>query len=197
MSGGSERIERVTAALGEANLDALVCALPTNVLLLSGYWPVVGASVALATRDGQVAVLAPEDERELAGAGWASAVRAFQPGANAVAAAREPLARLAAEVGIDGGRVGYEDGAFFEQSSYAAMYFYGAATAPLVQRALPRATLVPATDVIRGLRAAMTSENSRGYGAPARSPRSPLPRALRRCARACVSPRRRPSSKRR
>ncbi len=158
MSGGSERIERVTAALGEANLDALVCALPTNVLLLSGYWPVVGASVALATRDGQVAVLAPEDERELAGAGWASAVRAFQPGANAVAAAREPLARLAAEVGIDGGRVGYEDGAFFEQSSYAAMYFYGAATAPLVQRALPRATLVPATDVIRGLRAAMTSE---------------------------------------
>ncbi len=158
MPRGSERIERVAAALREANLEALVCALPTNVLLLSGYWPVVGASIALATRDGRVAVLAPEDERELAEGGWAGVIDAFQPGADAVAAARAPLARLAGAVGIDGGRIGYEDGAFFEQSSYAAMHVFGPATAPLVRRALPRATLVPATGVIRSLRAAMTGE---------------------------------------
>src|SRR6185312_8546158 len=39
---GVERLARVRDALGRAALDAVVCTLPTNVLLLSGYWPVVG-----------------------------------------------------------------------------------------------------------------------------------------------------------
>jgi len=44
-----ERIDRVRQALQHGGLDAVVCALPKNVLLLSGYWPAVGTSVAIAT----------------------------------------------------------------------------------------------------------------------------------------------------
>jgi Xaa-Pro aminopeptidase len=66
MTRGAERVARIEDALQDARLDALVCTLPANVLLLSGYWPVVGSAVAVATRDGPIAVLAPEDEQELA-----------------------------------------------------------------------------------------------------------------------------------
>jgi hypothetical protein len=38
MNRDEERIRRITSALAEAGVDALVCALPLNVLLLSGYW---------------------------------------------------------------------------------------------------------------------------------------------------------------
>lgn len=70
-----ERVRRIQSALNGAGLHAVVCALPENVLLLSGYWPVVGDALALATREGRIAVIAPEDERDLAEAGWADGSR--------------------------------------------------------------------------------------------------------------------------
>ena len=54
MQQNNERITRITAALREARMNALVCTLPETLLLLSGYWPVVGTSVAVATADGRV-----------------------------------------------------------------------------------------------------------------------------------------------
>jgi Xaa-Pro aminopeptidase len=75
-----ERIGWIQRVLSENNWDALVCALPSNVLLLSGYWPVIGSAVAIITREGAVTVLAPEDERELAEQGWADEVRTFEGG---------------------------------------------------------------------------------------------------------------------
>ena len=49
------RVEAIRRSLDASDLDALVCALPNNVLLLSGYWPAVGTALAVATRydDGQ------------------------------------------------------------------------------------------------------------------------------------------------
>ena len=58
----NDRVRRIQRVLSENNWDALVCTLPSNVLLLSGYWPVIGSAVAFFTRDGGVIVLAPEDE---------------------------------------------------------------------------------------------------------------------------------------
>ena len=43
----TERRERIKYALREADMAAVVCALPTQVLLLSGYWPVVGTPFQL------------------------------------------------------------------------------------------------------------------------------------------------------
>src|SRR3954471_16432124 len=72
----AERIERNMRALRDADLDAVLCALPSNVLLLSGYWPVVGTSIAVATRDGARSVT-PADEADLARRGWADATERF------------------------------------------------------------------------------------------------------------------------
>ena len=51
-----------------------------NVLLLSGYWPVIGTGVAVASSEGRIALLVPEDEEDLAKSGWADEVRTFKPG---------------------------------------------------------------------------------------------------------------------
>jgi len=60
-------------------MSALVCALPKNVLLLSGYWPVVGTSLVVAGRE-KIILIVPEDERELAAGGWADEIVTFEPG---------------------------------------------------------------------------------------------------------------------
>src|SRR5690348_10753549 len=95
----TDRIALVQDALAEARLDALLCSLPCHVLLLSGYWPVVGTSLALMTRDGHVALLVPKDEEDLAADGWADEVITFEPASlqelkSAVEGVRGPLAQL-------------------------------------------------------------------------------------------------------
>src|SRR5579875_2483295 len=75
-----ERIDRIGIALRKNQWDLVVCALPKNVLLLSGYWPVVGTGVAIASADGRISLLVPEDEEDLAKTGWANEVRTFKPG---------------------------------------------------------------------------------------------------------------------
>ena len=80
MARDDNRIESVSRALDEAGLDAIICALPANVLLLSGYWPAAGAAVAIATREGRTVVSAPKDEMELAARALADEVRNYRPG---------------------------------------------------------------------------------------------------------------------
>src|SRR3954471_7750403 len=100
----AERIERNMRALRDADLDAVLCALPSNVLLLSGYWPVVGTSIAVATRDGAVGLVTPADEADLAGRGWADATERFYAG---VARSSHPIDRSgAAGAGADPAALG-------------------------------------------------------------------------------------------
>lgn len=158
--GGRERISYVRQALSGSGLDALVCTWPDNVLVLSGYWPVVGTAVAVATGDG-VAVLAPEDERDLAAGGWAGEVRTYRPGSlqqliSPAEAAREPLRALLADLGLSQARIGYEDGPMFENASYAAMFMYGAALSRVLAEAAPDAALQSGMDALSQSRAVMT-----------------------------------------
>jgi len=48
-----ERLDRMRRAMEAARIDALVVRLPENVLLLSGYWPMIGASVLVFPREGR------------------------------------------------------------------------------------------------------------------------------------------------
>jgi Xaa-Pro aminopeptidase len=159
----AERVERVVDALREAGCDALACALPANVLLLTGYWSVIGSAIALATRDGRVALLVPADERELAECGWADDLHTFEPGGleqlrSVASAAAEPLAALARALGLAdiGGRVAYERGGTSEPASYVALHLYGAGMHPLLRHALPRAKLVDGSEMLWRLRAVKT-----------------------------------------
>ena len=116
------RCERITAALRKAGLDAVVCALPTNVLLVTGYWPVVGTALAIATSDGRVVVIAPEDEMDPAGRSVADQVVAYSPASldatdSVTDAVREPLRRAAKDLRIEQARIGYERGPVSEPVS--------------------------------------------------------------------------------
>jgi Xaa-Pro aminopeptidase len=157
-----ERTGRLTRALEEAGVDALVCTLPTNVLLLSGYWPVVGTSLAVFTREGHATLLVPEDEKELAEGGWADEVRTFSAGSltdlkGVVECVQEPLAEVASYLGI--GRehvVGFEDGSVTEPVTYAAMHLYGADAGRLIGQAMRLCALYPAGELLRRLRSSLT-----------------------------------------
>lgn len=166
------RVERIRGALDEAGLDALACAQPSHVLLLSGYWPIVGNALAIASRDGRIAIVAPKDERELAEGGWADELITFQPVTpdelpTLEQVVRGPLAEAARALGIERGKIGYEQGPTSVPVSYSAMNHYGAGLIEVLRQALPSAHLKPADEPLRRLEAIKT------------------PRELERVKRAC------------
>lgn len=157
-TSGQQRGERIQTALGEHQMDILVCALPMNVLMMSGYWPVVGAGVALAFHGGPTILLIPEDEADLATSGWADAVHTFKPASlqslgTVADAIEKPLADLA-----DGRhwRIGYEAGPSSEPASYVAMHLYGGGMAHLLAACFPQSVLIPADEILKELRTRKT-----------------------------------------
>lgn len=155
---GTERAQRIQTALAVHEIDLLVCALPMNVLMMSGYWPVVGTGVALAFRGGPIVLLIPADETELAACGWADAIHTFKPASlenveTVAEAIEKPLADLTKGRGW---RIGYEAGATSEPASYAAMHLYGGRMAGLIGTCFPQSVLIPADEMLRELRARKT-----------------------------------------
>jgi Xaa-Pro aminopeptidase len=63
-----ERLEIARNALISAKLDALVCRLPENVLMLSGYWPLCGDAVLVFPAEGDAVCIIPETQAEEASA---------------------------------------------------------------------------------------------------------------------------------
>lgn len=154
----SERRDRIRAALRERGWDLLVCALPKNVLMLTGYWPIIGTGVACADADGAVHLLVPVDEKELAENSSADRVSTFQAGsletlAPAARLIEQPLRKL-----INGhpSRIGYESGEVSEPSSYVSMNLYNCALAGILNHVAPNARLDPADDALAELRAIKT-----------------------------------------
>lgn len=158
---GRERIARIQDALKSANLDAVICTFPSSVLMLSGYWPVIGSGIAVATSDGIVAVLAPHDEVNFARHGWASRIDIFHPGSldkitTPALAASDPLRKLMHDLKLECARVGYEYGEASEPASYAGMHVYGQAVVEMLRYAAPSAALAPASLVLERLAATKT-----------------------------------------
>lgn len=50
----------------EENLDGFNCSVPASILSLRGYWTVIGNSTAIFAAHGEVHVLIPEDDIEVA-----------------------------------------------------------------------------------------------------------------------------------
>ncbi|HEY3580328.1 MAG TPA: M24 family metallopeptidase [Pyrinomonadaceae bacterium] len=158
----AERIKRICEALERANMDALVCALPTNVLLVSGYWPVIGTSLAVITRSGMVHLLAPDDEAELARASWADVVETLSFGSlaeikTAVDVLRAPLTAVIKDLGHrDRIVVGCETGPIVQPASYVGMHLFGTAIHELLREILSTASIASADDLLAQLRSVMT-----------------------------------------
>ena len=151
-------IARIQGALKHSDLDAVLCGFPSNVLLLSGCWPVMGATIAIATREGEVHLILPEDEVQIASATSAAEQTTFQPGSldavtNADLAIREPLTRILRSLGLERGRLGVETGATALPVSYLSQYHYGGALREFLAGAFPQMQLVAADDLLKRLRA--------------------------------------------
>jgi Xaa-Pro dipeptidase len=156
MTRDSERRDILQQALKHAGLDALVCTLPSNVLLLSGYFPVVGTSMALFTSDGDLILLVPEDEASLTDPDSAEIVT-FHPGSldkatTASEAIRDPLSRVLREHGLERAAIGCESGACYQPSSYVSMHLYGGSCTDC----FAQATLRPTGELLEQLRSTLT-----------------------------------------
>lgn len=141
----------------EASLDAVILSLPANVLMATGYFPVVGTSVVLVTREGEIDLIAPEDEGELAQQGGADRVIPFQPGslekiATAADFIRQPLRELVQRALPERAIVGYDTGEATEPASYAAMHLYGDSLPALLDRPVTR----PALEFLSRMKATLT-----------------------------------------
>jgi Xaa-Pro aminopeptidase len=160
---GAERTARVRAVLEAERFDAVLCALPSNVLMLSGYWPAIGGSIAIATRDGQVSLLVPEDEAELARASWARHVDTYDPASLQDLRPIEqriitPLRGVIARLGLSRGVIGWERGVTLEPAAFAARYRFGVLLETLLDFRILTAKLVNATSALGDLRAQKTDD---------------------------------------
>ncbi len=153
-----ERIGRVQQALAQSSFEALVCCLPKHVLMLTGYWPVIGASIAIVAKDGPVFLIVPKDEEALASKGHADEVLTFQPGSldkltDAAEEVRGPLAQVFDKLHLPAGMVGADTGSHVEPSSYAATHFYGSSLGYRLREVAPDAQLRDAGELLADLRA--------------------------------------------
>jgi Xaa-Pro aminopeptidase len=158
-----ERRRRICAALTDAKLDAIVCALPMNVLMLSGYWPVLGTAIAVFARGGEFGLLVPEGEMELAKVAAPATIESYQPSSlqtieDGAAAAEAGLSRLWRRLSIAPQRVGIEDGAQTVPAGYSAIHFYSDQMCQILGAVNPRWQMIPAEDLLVQLRAVKTAE---------------------------------------
>ena len=161
MAKDLERIEHTQQAMRQQHIDALVCRLPENIVMLSGYWPMNGFAFMIFPVDQGPVLIAPVPEEELACEGWVADVRLFKwglvdsgdPYASIAALLKEAAARL----GLVGKRVGYEGSFEFIAAPYvsAEPSVFSQASLELFRQAFGE-NLVDATGLIHQLRAQKT-----------------------------------------
>jgi Xaa-Pro aminopeptidase len=156
-----ERVSRIEAALKQENLAAVICSHQLNVLMLTGYWPVIGTAVAIVTAEPRVILLVPKDEEELAKAGWADEIHTFQPASlqtleNAPDALSATLKKVLPSLGQQHQRIGYEAGSVHLPVSYVSLYAYGNRLPAVWQDTLPSVRMVPGDDLLQALRMRLT-----------------------------------------
>lgn len=158
-----QRLDQIVQRLRNSDLDVLVCTLPEHVLLLSGYWPVVGKSIAIATNDSRILLIVPEDEAELAEHGYADDLIVYKPSTldriqTPADAAIAPLRDAMQRLGTEQSRIGLECGEASEPSSYAGMNLFGGTISAMLGRAVPRARLGSADPLLSHLKAVKTPQ---------------------------------------
>ena len=75
-----DRIERAKRMMNEDGIDILLCRLPENVLYLTGYWPVIGASLVAFPVDGEPTLILPYSELDYSADGWVKDQRTYSFG---------------------------------------------------------------------------------------------------------------------
>jgi Xaa-Pro aminopeptidase len=157
----SERSRRITAGLLESGLDAAICTSASAVLLLTGYWPVMGASVAIFSAEGEAHVILPEDETELAEHSSGATRVPYKPSplsriTTPIEALANPLCRLIARLGLSRARVGIEIDQGMQPASYVASADFRSSLRALLRKMLPHANLIDCSDTLEQMKASKT-----------------------------------------
>ncbi len=165
MRNDDERQARVLAAMSAAGLDAIVVGSPSEVLLLAGYWPVMGGSVAVVSREGTRFLVLPEDEVHLAEAMTSATLVPYKPAEKdrltlpmeaLVHALSAPLASALRQIGLGRATVGLPAGRIMQPASYLAQVEFRAALAEAVRQMEPDAAYPDCAAALASLQAVKT-----------------------------------------
>ncbi|CAG0945235.1 partial putative peptidase, partial [Anaerolineae bacterium] len=160
-----ERVSRLQSMMAKEGIDVLLCRLPENVLYATGYWPVIGASLAIVPANGDATLIMPYSELDYAATGWVTDKRTFrfinmQALANPTAQTEALLRDLWAEKNYGNATVGYEGN--FElvagNNVAAEARVVTEATINALKQALPQTRFVDATNVIKQSRIVKSQE---------------------------------------
>src|SRR5581483_8284355 len=149
-----ERATRLTRAIVANELDAIVCVHPKSVLLLTGYWPIIGNSVAIAERDGTVTLLVPQDEVAYIGKSNADEIVPFEAKKSPLENIRPALEKKLGSFPFR--TIGIEREPISEEATYIATTQYGCGLEDLIQEIAPRSSLAEADELLRAERAILT-----------------------------------------
>jgi Xaa-Pro aminopeptidase len=143
-------------------IDVLVCRLPENVLLLTGYWPTSSFAFAVVPREGQVVLIAVDTERLELPEESADEVRFYRTGVLGTLDPLESVTRHLGEIfrtmGVDRGRIGIEQNFEVVAAGHTGgdVFLPGAATHAAIGAAAPDATLVDAIPLLDEARTCKT-----------------------------------------
>jgi Xaa-Pro aminopeptidase len=161
MAADPQRYKSILRAIQKTEFSALASFSSTEVLLLTGYWPVMGSSVAIFTRAGNVCGIVPEDELELAKQTSDAEFIAYNPSSlhqmsDPAGALLEPLKELAKRAPVFGGTIGSSLGGGSQPASYQSVHRYRDTTRPLLHQAYPDAQIASADTMLDQLQAIKT-----------------------------------------
>jgi Xaa-Pro aminopeptidase len=147
------------AALEESPQDVLICSEASEVLLLSGYWPVMGASVAVFHASGEVKVVLPEDEVELAQKTSDAELIAYKPAG--MHTLESPLTLLSEKLrfatkDLGTASVGMPMKEGMQPSTYAVSSQFRSSLLRLLREMLPHAQFASCDEVLETMKAAKT-----------------------------------------
>ncbi len=144
-----ERQTRLREAMKEAGLDAIVAASASDVLLLTGYWPIFSSSVAVFTAEGECRVIVPADEQELAEQTAGATIVPYQPElkdrlTGPIQQLHEPLGKLLRPLRLDRATIGLSLQLGEQPAPYAVLIDFRHELHNLLAELLPNAALVSA-----------------------------------------------------
>jgi len=159
-----ERIEKVEKEMEQAGFDVLWCRLPENVLYLSGYWPVIGASAVFFPLDDEPVLVAPIDETDYTKRSWVKDVRTYRfLQLGAVADANRDISKILREIAYDkrleNSVIGYEGSYELVAANHVGgeVRYPGTPSVDMLREALPKATLKDAKPILTKLRMTKTT----------------------------------------
>jgi Xaa-Pro aminopeptidase len=158
-----QRHATLQTALRRFGLDAVICCGPTDVLLLTGYWPIIGPSVAVFNATGDVSVIVPEDERTLAEKTSGARIISYRPFtleqlSTPLRALAGPLASILISLSLSGKNVGVEFRQRMQPATYAASFDYYGALIDLLENMHFAVRLESCETVLDSLKAVKTTK---------------------------------------